>query len=1007
MASNKCKIVYSGGVAGVFDSDGSPSRLFDEALNYYGNQEEAIDTWQIAYTKEYNDLTGKKVENSSLNDVLSFLSNNSIQSDKLSSEELGQLRQIMTTNSISTLEELTNKLNRIFKRDGYFEVSTKRLVESGLYNQEEAEGLDTDKILSTLNKITGANFTTDIQVVQTSPQKVTIKNLEGEKTILGTFKETSVEDIAEYIALNSPTKTPTDIQETVANSEDFAYVADKMSDSPALSNLITSMVQSKMRVKKVFLDGGIITEQNQSEKSTVKNTLLSNIDPIELSADIEFLEGISSEIWLENKDRIKRVIKEIEKSLIKNNIDLIGLSDLAEFDREGTLVTLESAYEMLLNPNNDTINRYVDVKAEVFGNKSPYVVIDYNPTFENLNVVHLESTLSDAELFDRFGLLKVADNVYHVTDINIQDGYKVLYEQVLNGELIIPKNLFYVNDITDPSEKVSVMSSISNYINSRDIGISGINNTEAASMAQVLFGYNSPQKNATPTTNVDSENYLTTEFVTDFYQYTLEEKYKGSDVYDKVLKHFYVSDTDINLNSFSTPDITGIKYENELREYATIKKEGQIRQLSNQKQQSADYDLEILNNPNLVKELSDSNFKTDGTFLSTPVSSDMYKRVGSKIFRKVYSELGRGDVFRAINLPVDNTYFTTNLNFETDLREAKAYLDASTIPTVKNISTEELEKSSKISNIVDRKKSIAKMNRSLSEIEIKDIEDYAREIATGNAVLKRFSQGEYEAVRRAGEAYAAAALITQRVRGTSEDAPAGWESQAEEILENYAKENNLWVDLISKGEPDAIGEESYVWYNDNGIVTKAKSPILQEGLDFLLDSIVVNNRMFPATASKVIGFSRDRYGEFHIVLEQPMIRAERGATKEEVIDYMENLGFRVTGSYVNLVFANEDYVLGDLHKGNALMSANGDIFVIDSLAYINTPFQRQKGNRSVSDDTIEFVNADQLNSEVFSNTQDQKLNTYQAIANSGIELEELYKPSEEEQVLDKFDECRI
>ncbi len=182
---------------------------------------------------------------------------------------------------------------------------------------------------------------------------------------------------------------------------------------------------------------------------------------------------------------------------------------------------------------------------------------------------------------------------------------------------------------------------------------------------------------------------------------------------------------------------------------------------------------------------------------------------------------------------------------------------------------------------------------------------------------------------------------------------------------------------------------------------------MQEGLDFLLDSIMVNNKMFPATASTVVGFARDNNGDFQVVTEQSIVKAERGATLEEVKDYMSNLGFRIVGTFINPVFSNDDYVLSDLHTGNAVISDEGDMFVIDSVAYINTQFQAQKGKRNISDDTIESVNDEEIKADVATNNENKRVSTYQALMNFGIKIKELYKPSETDKVLDKFDSCRV
>lgn len=678
MATN-CRIVYTDGVAGVFNGDNTPSALFNEALEYYKNQDQALEAWMVVNSQMFQDEVGITPENAVLADVLDFLSNKSISNTQLTSGELSEVLQFMRTNGITTLNELDTKLNKVFKPNGYFEVSTRVMVDSGMWLQEEADSINPKSMMNLLNKITSTNLSTDISLVnQSSLQRITIKNINGEKTILGTYKDVAIEDIVQYAMLNSPSKNVEDIKETLSVSPNYSYVSDKMEDSPLLTESIMEIVNSKMVVPKVYHNGDTITTENLSERKTVENTVLLGADSVEIEADAEFLESISLEVWESNKPEIKRIVRRIEQSLIKFNVDVIGLSEIAEFDRQGAIVMIESARELVENPSSTSITRFTEVKEEILGRGANMIVIPNNEAYSDLNIVHLETTLSPGEIFDNFGLVKVEGNhLYHAVNINRDEAYDALYEMFKNGELNIPQNMFFTEDPFAVENIDSTMESIRNYVKSRDVGFE-VENQEDVSLSQILFRYVTPTRHKVPSKIIENSEYLTTDFISDFYQYILSEKIKDSDLYDKVLKHFYVSDTDINLNALTTPDIRGIKYEQELRDYAELKKEGQIKELVTEVN-AIEEDIQAINNPQYISEIQ-GEFKQvmEAEYIISAPNVNTYTRVGNNVYRKVFTNL-KGEVYKRLNIPPNNVYFNVDMNFDTNISEAEKLLNDTTI----------------------------------------------------------------------------------------------------------------------------------------------------------------------------------------------------------------------------------------------------------------------------------------------------------------------------------------
>ena len=113
-------------------------------------------------------------------------------------------------------------------------------------------------------------------------------------------------------------------------------------------------------------------------------------------------------------------------------------------------------------------------------------------------------------------------------------------------------------------------------------------------------------------------------------------------------------------------------------------------------------------------------------------------------------------------------------------------------------------------------------------------------------------------------------------RSTEQGSPANWEidEQQEKFIEQWAKAANLWEDdsehilTAEFGPMIAQGAEAKVYYSDgNTSVVKERTSIYSTWQK-ALDAIALHNYLFPETAMKVIGFTRDSDNLMRIVLTQ-------------------------------------------------------------------------------------------------------------------------------------------
>lgn len=211
----------------------------------------------------------------------------------------------------------------------------------------------------------------------------------------------------------------------------------------------------------------------------------------------------------------------------------------------------------------------------------------------------------------------------------------------------------------------------------------------------------------------------------------------------------------------------------------------------------------------------------------------------------------------------------------------------------------------------------------------------------------------------------------------------------EQILEDWAKANNLWVDNTQ----NQLSEE-YEYLTEGGeadvyLDTKNNKVIKAIGLDYYvspqlaLDRIVLHNYLFgDETPLNIKGFGRNSEGYFKIIVEQPYIKGE-SLSYDEIESYIENLGFPVRNRG-NWTYANEDIYISDLHDENVIRTPEGNIAVIDADIRINTPELKYGGIRETEidkqDNNIRYMSSGsqiygvQQGDELFVNiTPEQKI----------------------------------
>ncbi len=144
-----------------------------------------------------------------------------------------------------------------------------------------------------------------------------------------------------------------------------------------------------------------------------------------------------------------------------------------------------------------------------------------------------------------------------------------------------------------------------------------------------------------------------------------------------------------------------------------------------------------------------------------------------------------------------------------------------------------------------------------------------------------------------------------------------------DLLGDYAKQRGL---LIFQS-----GNECENWIDPVLNIVYKMNMLVHVGEDIakLFDRIEWFNQLFPAAPLQFIGFQAMSSSNVYPIFVQQLVSSARFATKEEIVEYMESLGFSPTNK--DGEFENDAFIVSDLKPKNVMCSSStGNIIVIDA-----------------------------------------------------------------------------
>lgn len=176
-----------------------------------------------------------------------------------------------------------------------------------------------------------------------------------------------------------------------------------------------------------------------------------------------------------------------------------------------------------------------------------------------------------------------------------------------------------------------------------------------------------------------------------------------------------------------------------------------------------------------------------------------------------------------------------------------------------------------------------------------------------------------------------AARITGRSKeATGEIEPTeGYKGRQIKELIVFANTNNLWIDLshLNITYMDKGGENEVFHDGKSSVIKLNNFEYAGDDLENFFIRINAHNKFFSNVPYQMIGFSYNSRQELSAVLTQPYILAEREATEDEIVEYMEALGFEM--DYID-EFHNDQYEVFDAVPNNVLYGIDKDLYFIDT-----------------------------------------------------------------------------
>jgi hypothetical protein len=342
------------------------------------------------------------------------------------------------------MNDVKERFIQAFNVAGEFGINAQQLRDSKLFSNGDILEMDNAENLEKLKQLYYKLNNTD-ENFETITSKINVKNNLLSKLNPDEFIQNSY-----------------DIYIGAQTQQDVVNIANEIGDDLLLENnsltpLVLDAVKNKQNLAQYELDelsGEIIRKSSNDMFVKLQQTLDMNQDFSSLIDQIDFIRSRPINVFVEDLGMVSMYMSNLEKQASDLGIDILGLAETME-DKNYEDITdyLDSLYNFLYDVNEskaqdvlesigESLPSYVEAYNTFFGVEPIFRTAVADAIKRNGVYLHLETNLSEEDLFKTNSILKVQGNVYQkITDDKaLNDLYSLLFENpslIPNGVLSI------------------------------------------------------------------------------------------------------------------------------------------------------------------------------------------------------------------------------------------------------------------------------------------------------------------------------------------------------------------------------------------------------------------------------------------------------------------------------------------------------------------------------------------------------------------------------------------
>lgn len=720
---NKCKIYRdfdTDRVTRVENNMGQESSLYREALSQTNDQEEALDIWAVANTsrfQEYAKDLNLEDKEPSLNDVLKYINNLNTE-ETLSNQDITELTNNLQTLNIDSADNLLSQLQRtFFNGQGLFQVVREKLKNSNLYTNSEINNIMTlpslraniKELINRLRNTLRTNNQLPNLFVDNSSFNDLVVQDSSQSVGIGKFRTYQPEEVRDYILTNIRNFTTDADFKSKVQALDNVDIKDYILDNSEVFNYVKDLVKNS-KIVPVFteMDGMIVPKLNNDLVPAILNTLRVGEPKVSFTRSVDSLRIIPLDNWY-NNEAVPMLLKDLELQAATNHIDLYGLADsYASKSREEILGLLDVVDDFLYKAeqatveNSDIYDLSNDI-ADFFGQNitSAEMTIPISETDKSRNLSFVDTGLGEVEMFQSGGYIKFRDNLYQKATIydsfadmlddtynSLQNDITILPDSILE-EINLKRNGYYnFSYLEDPNNQDDIKARLSQVISRNMDPNFSVNSNEEFDLAKQITLYKSllkvPESTPRPQNIADfmtrkailavpleNLDYLTSDFISDFYARYLEEKVLESPLFDSVFKYFDITNKGLVFNSTNPlvkNQVLSLLSEDDmfpiLQTYAAMSKDESLSFLMPEQIDEAIVDIQdrrdyVVNNPESIQKFTKPYIQVDTVTAVVKNGVDEFIKLNDGLYELTDSRDGVA-IYSKLNDVSDSSYYVLN-----------------------------------------------------------------------------------------------------------------------------------------------------------------------------------------------------------------------------------------------------------------------------------------------------------------------------------------------------------